>query len=102
MKTTQSLYDKKGRLSITPLDIELVNLVADNALLQQISSRREGKVVSLKDIPKLAEILKSRNDLKPVIHLQRKYDELAMKWWMFVLLILLLSAEWALRKRNGM
>ncbi len=102
VKTTQSLYDKKGRLSITPLDIELVNLVADNALLQQISSRREGKVVSLKDIPKLAEILKSRNDLKPVIHLQRKYDELAMKWWMFVLLILLLSAEWALRKRNGM
>jgi hypothetical protein len=101
VKTGQSLYNKKGRLSITPIDIELVNLVANKVLLQQISSGHEGKVISRNDIPKLANILKNRNDLKPIIHLQRKYDELAMKWWMFVLVLLLLSAEWALRKRNG-
>jgi hypothetical protein len=102
VKSGQAVYKKQGRVSITPLDIELVNLVADWGLLQQISARHEGKVVSQKDILKLSDILKNRSDLKSIIHLQRKYDELAVKWWMFVLILFLLSAEWAIRKRNGM
>jgi hypothetical protein len=102
VKSGQAVYKKQGRISITPLDIELVNLVADWGLLQQISARHEGKVVSQKDILKLSDILKNRSDLKSIIHLQRKYDELAVKWWMFVLILFLLSAEWAIRKRNGM
>ncbi|MEI8006808.1 MAG: hypothetical protein WCI48_11425 [Bacteroidota bacterium] len=99
--TSQGVYKKQGQLSITPLDIELVNLVADRDILYQISSRHEGKVILQKDIRELAKFLKSRTDLKSVIHLQRKYDELAMKWWMFALIIILLTAEWAIRKRNG-
>jgi len=79
-----------------------VNLVADHALLQQISSKYEGKVVSRKDILSLAQLLKKRGDLKSIIHLQRKYIELAGEWWLFLLVLLLLSAEWAIRKRSGM
>ena len=97
-----ALYKKQGRISIIPLDIELVNLVADHALLQQISSKYEGKVVSRKDILSLAQLLKKRGDLKSIIHLQRKYIELAGEWWLFLLVLLLLSAEWAIRKRSGM
>ena len=102
VKTAQALYKKQGRISIIPLDIELVNLVADHALLQQISSKYEGKVVSRKDILSLAQLLKKRGDLKSIIHLQRKYIELAGEWWLFLLVLLLLSAEWAIRKRSGM
>ena len=101
VETSQGVYKKQGQVSITPLDIELVNLVADRDMLSRISSRHEGKVLPQKDIPMLAGILKNRSDMKSVIHLQRKYDELAMKWWMFALIVILLSAEWALRKRQG-
>jgi len=47
-------------------------------------------------------LLKKRGDLKSIIHLQRKYIELAGEWWLFLLVLLLLSAEWAIRKRSGM
>jgi len=102
VKSGREFYKKQGRVSITPLDIELVNLVADQALLQQISAKHDAKVVRQKDIIQLAEILKDRNDLKSIIHLQRKYDELGVKWWMFALILILLSSEWAIRKRFGM
>jgi len=100
-KTAQALYTKKGLISITPLDIELVNLMADHTLLKQISAGNKGEMVSQKDILKLAEIIKKRNDIKPVIHLKRKYTDLAGEWWLFLLILGLLSAEWAIRKRNG-
>lgn len=102
VETNQGVFKKQGQVSITPLDIELLNLVADMDVLHQISSAHDGKVVRQKDIIKLAEYLKNRTDLKSVIHLQRKYDELAVKWWMFALILILLSTEWAIRKRNGL
>jgi len=102
VKTLQGTYRKQGRFSITPLDIELVNLVADHGLLRQISAKNSGAVVSQKEISLLGGMLQKRNDLKSIIHLQRKYTELAGEWWLFLLLLALLSAEWAIRKRNGM
>ena len=101
VKTAQAVYRKQGMISIMPMDIEFVNLVADHALLQQMSARNEGKMVLQKDIPGLADLIMKRNDLKPVSHLQRRYTELTGEWWMFLLIIILLSAEWAIRKRNG-
>ena len=67
-----------------------------------MSSRFGGQTVSLKDMPLLTGLLKKRSDLKPIIHLQRRYSDLTGVWWMFVLIIVLLFAEWAVRKRNGM
>lgn len=102
VKTPQAVYKKEGYFSITPLDIEFINLVADHALLQKMSSKLDGKMINQKEIPLLAEILKKRNDLKPLIHLQRRYSDLTGEWWMFILIVILLFAEWAIRKRNGM
>lgn len=101
VKTTQAMYTKQGQINITTLDIELVNLIADHALLQQISAKHEGKVVTQNDIIKLAKILKNRSDIKPVIHLQKRYNDLAGELWMFLLILFLLFTEWAIRKRNG-
>ncbi|MEI6883324.1 MAG: hypothetical protein WCO02_02455 [Bacteroidota bacterium] len=102
VRTSGAMFKKEGHFSITPLDLEFVNLVADHALLKKLSSRFGGQVISRKDMPKLAGLLKNRSDLKPIIHLQRRYSDLTGEWWMFVLIIVLLFAEWAVRKRNGM
>ncbi|MCX6282604.1 MAG: hypothetical protein NTU51_11645 [Bacteroidetes bacterium] len=101
VKTSQAVYIKHGQISITPLDIEFVNLTADHSLLMQISSKHEGKVVRQNEITSLSDILKSRKDIKPLIHLQKKYTDLAGELWMFILILLLLFTEWAVRKRNG-
>ena len=84
------------------MDIELMNLVADHALLNKLSSRYNAKVVSQKNITELPELLKKRVDLKSIIHLQRKYTELAGEWWLFLIILIMLFAEWAISKRNGL
>ena len=102
VKTAQAVYKKQGHMSITPMDIELMNLVADHALLNKLSSRYNAKVVSQKNITELPELLKKRVDLKSIIHLQRKYTELAGEWWLFLIILIMLFAEWAISKRNGL
>ncbi len=102
VKTARERYTRQGRISIIPLDVELVNLVADHSLLSHLSTAYDAKVVSRENMLQLSKLLKERADFKSVIHLQRKYTDLIAEWWMFLLVVILLSSEWALRKRNGM
>lgn len=101
VKSPQGLLKKQGVLSVIPLDAELSNLIADHALLQQLSAQSGGRMVYQAGIPGLESVIMERSDLKPLVHQQRKYTELAGEWWMFALIILLLSVEWAIRKQRG-
>ena len=98
----RSTYKKHGQVIITPLDLEMVNLVADFNLLHLITASHDGIMVPVNDIHKLEEAISKRDDIRSVSHSLKKFTDLTGNLWMFLMILLLLSGEWALRKRNGL
>lgn len=92
---------QKGSFSISALAIEDVNLVADHRLLVNLSRKTGGKYYLPDQTKLLIKELTERDDLKTVIYFQDKYLSLAGLPVIFILLVLLLSVEWFVRKYSG-
>jgi hypothetical protein len=52
-------------------------------------------------IGKLADLIRKNENIKTVVYEDKRYSDLVDVKWVFVLILLLLSAEWFLRKREG-
>ncbi|CAN5262558.1 hypothetical protein BH09BAC5_BH09BAC5_20300 [soil metagenome] len=100
-KVGEKVYTQKGRFSVSPLLIEIANTTADHQVLFNLSKRHNGEMYTPSDLDKLAQVLNSREDIKPVIYNTKKLVDIINLWWIFGLLILLLSLEWFIRKRHG-
>ena len=100
-KVGEKVYSAKGRFSVSPLLIEIANTTADHQALFNLSKRHNGDLFMPGNLEKLAQILNAREDIKPVIYNTKKLVDIINLWWIFGLLILLLSLEWFIRKRNG-
>jgi hypothetical protein len=92
---------ENGQFSVTALDLEALNTIADHHLLYQLAAENGGKMFSGNELDQLADFLKSMDEIKPVTYTQKSYEDLINKWWVFGLVLLLLSLEWFLRKRSG-
>ncbi len=100
-KVGEKVYSKSGRFSVSPLLIEITNTTADHQALFNLSKRHNGELFMPVDLEKLAQALNAREDIKPVIYNTKKLVDIINLWWIFAMLILLLSLEWFIRKRNG-
>jgi hypothetical protein len=47
------------------------------------------------------EMLKNRDDIKTIVFSEKRYSELVNVFMVLVLILVLISAEWFIRKRNG-
>jgi hypothetical protein len=90
-----------GQFSVSAIDLEALNTVADHKLLYQISEGSGGKMFFPADLDKLTDDILAREDIRPVTYTKRKYEDLLNKGWIFLLIAGLLSLEWFLRKRAG-
>lgn len=94
-------FTADGRFYVNALIAEYQQTTANHQLLNTISKQSNGKLFMPADLLKIAdEILKNEN-IKTISYEDRKYDELINMKWLFGLILLLLSLEWFLRKRNG-
>ena len=101
VKVGDKIYSQRGEYSVTALQVELTNTVADHQLLYSIAKKHDGDIVYPKQLDKLAEMLNSREDIKTVSYSEKKLREVINLKWIFFLLLALLSFEWFMRKRNG-
>ena len=102
VKAGQNAYEKTGKLFIENVNIESSNLVADHNLLFRIASAHDGEMVMPADMGKLAGKILARNDIRSVAVYQNRMSDLIGNPWLFALIILLLTAEWVIRKREGL
>jgi len=100
-KVADKVLTQKGEFSVSPLVLEAVNTTADHQLLYQLAQKHHGEMVYPGQTDLLAEKILQREDIKPVIYNPKKLVDLVELKWIFFLLLLLLSAEWFMRKRNG-
>lgn len=94
-------YKAEGNFVVEPIMLEDINLVADHTLLNTLSQKTGGELLSARNISDLPEMIKKRTDIKTVMYEQLKYSEILNMPWLFVLIILLLGSEWIIRKYNG-
>jgi hypothetical protein len=102
VKVGEKLFTQRGEFSVSALQVELTNTIADHQLLYSLSKKHDGEMVYPNELEKLADKLNSRTDIKSVSYTQNKLADLVNLKWIFFLLLALLSFEWFMRKRNGL
>ncbi len=100
-KVGANLFSSKGEFSVAELQMEITNTVADHQLLYSLSKKNGGDMYYPVQLDKLAEVLLSSEDIKPISHSEKKLSDLINLKWIFFLLLILISLEWFIRKING-
>jgi hypothetical protein len=101
VKVGAKMYSEHGEFSVSALQVETTNTIADHQLLYSLAKKSGGELVYPDQLDKLAEILNAREDIKPVSHSEKKLSDLINLKWIFFLLLSLISLEWFARKING-
>lgn len=92
---------RTGEFSVTELQLEQSDPVANHQLLFNISDVTGGQLLNLSTLLSVKELLKKDEKLVDVIYQEKEVDDLINLRILFFLILLLLGIEWFVRKRNG-
>lgn len=90
-----------GKFKVLPLQNEFNDLKANHLLLKELANFNNGKHYTLNNLASLEKEILESSEIKNTLITEKNLEEIIHKKWIFVLLLLLLSAEWFLRKREG-
>jgi hypothetical protein len=94
-------YEVKGAFFINVLDAEFQQTIANHHLLYQLSNQTKGKLYAPDQLLKIKDELARSEQMKTLSFEDRSYEPLINFKWLFFLILILLSTEWFLRKRNA-
>jgi hypothetical protein len=95
------LLKERGEFSVSPLQFEIVNTIADHRLLYQFAQDNNGEMVYPSNMGALPGMIKEKKEIVSVSYENKTLDDLINYSWILILILILLSAEWLLRKRAG-
>ncbi|TSA29116.1 MAG: hypothetical protein D4R67_02585 [Bacteroidetes bacterium] len=101
VKTGSDQYEKRGSFVVTSVNLEAVNLKADHNLLFRLAESHRGTLVYPGDLLSLPEIIRANEEIHAISYTRKIFSELINAPWVFLLILGLLTAEWALRKYTG-
>jgi len=90
-----------GQFTVQSIQLEIFETTADHRLLNLLSSKNGGQVVYPENMEKLAEMINAKGFAKPVLYDTVKTQSLIHLKWIFFLLLVLLTAEWFMRRYFG-
>ncbi len=94
-------FTASGIFTVSPLNLEGINTIANHQLLFQLAENTGGKMFFPAEMDELLSEIRSRQDIRPVLYSQNQYEDIVNLRWIFFLLLLLLATEWFIRKYNG-
>ncbi|MEO5910372.1 MAG: hypothetical protein ABIP95_05765 [Pelobium sp.] len=94
-------YTASGSFLIEELNMELMQTTANHQLLYNLATQSGGEMVYPNAIISLKDLILKNEKVKTISYEEKSYESLINLKWIFVVLMLLLSLEWFLRKRNG-
>jgi hypothetical protein len=86
---------------VEAVNVETIATRADHALMYNLASRHDGRMIFPDQITQLPGLLKNRDDIHTLIYTRKTYNEFNNIIWILVAIVALLSAEWFLRKYKG-
>ncbi|MFA6086502.1 hypothetical protein [Mucilaginibacter sp.] len=100
-KNGKQQFTANGQLTVKQLNLETRQSTANHQLLKTIAERSGGQMLQPSEVSKLADLIRKNEKIKTVVYEDKRYSDIIDIKWIFVLILLLLSAEWFLRKREG-
>lgn len=94
-------YTANGAFYINALIAEYQQTTANHQLLYSMAQQTNGKMLMPQNLLSLVKELENSGNIKTISYEDRKYEELISLKWIFALILVLLTTEWFLRKRNG-
>lgn len=91
----------EGRFSVQPIQLELFETTANHSVLRQLSAQYGGEMVPAASLAGIADSIRAKQTVKPVIYQSTHTNPLINLKWIFLLLAALLTAEWFLRRYFG-
>lgn len=91
----------KGELTVAPVQLEGANTVADHSLLFSLAEENGGKMIYPNQLEELAPLIAESGEAVALTYERSSLTDLINWEWLLVLLLLLLSIEWLIRKRSG-
>ncbi|RYE35293.1 MAG: hypothetical protein EOP42_06530 [Sphingobacteriaceae bacterium] len=94
-------FKANGNFSIKALATEDLQSTANQQLLYALAKENGGEMVFPDQLNRLPDLIRKNENIKTIVYQDNNYEELIDEKWVFVLITLLLSLEWFLRRRNG-
>lgn len=94
-------YTKSGSFIVSEVLLEAMNLVADHDLLKNMAQASNGHFYTDDQIGEIENAIRNNENIKSIVSYTKKYGLMLDTWWYFVVICLLLGAEWFLRKWGG-
>ena len=93
-------FTAQGELQVRALIAEQMSTVADHALLADLAARSNGIMRGPSDLDAIAAAIESGGGVARS-YVQPRFTDLIEARWIFLIILVLLAAEWVLRRRNG-
>jgi hypothetical protein len=90
-----------GQFTVKAMNQEARQSTANHQLLYAMAKQSGGEMLQPSQMSKLAELIRKNETIKTVEYEDRHYTDLIDMKWVFVLIMLLISTEWFMRKREG-
>ena len=94
-------YSKKGTFLVEDIQIEKTESNANQGVMKQLAEQSNGNFYLLKNYKKALEDISKRKDITTISYAETSFDDLIDFIWIFVLIFVLLSSEWFLRRWFG-
>jgi len=91
----------EGIFTISALNIEKTNTIANHNLMYNISVKRGGEMVYPDEMESLFLKIMEKDEVTSISYSRKKFSELLNLPWILALILGLLSIEWFIRKRSG-
>ncbi len=100
-KIGDKIYSQTGSFTVLPVNLEATNTIANHKLLYKIAQKHQGKMFYPNQIDSIIFSLKNNSDIAPISYTEKNLRDMVHLKWIFVFILLFLSAEWFLRKYYG-
>ncbi len=94
-------FKAAGQLTVKALNLETRQSAANHQLLLTLAKQSGGQMLKPDQINQLADMIRKNDNIKTVVYEDKHYSDIIDIKWLFALMLLLLSTEWFLRKREG-
>lgn len=96
-----STLTESGEFTVRASRLEQLNTEADHDFLFNLARKYGGEMVYPAQFELLENKIRQRDDIKTVVYYQKRFSEVLNIPYLMILILLLLSIEWFVRKRAG-
>jgi hypothetical protein len=94
-------YNETGTFVVMPVNLEYIDIQANHRIMHQLSWETNGRFFQTSEISQLVQVLNENTNIKPINYFQTILNEILNIKWVFFVMLILISAEWFLRKFWG-